>query len=160
MDQVTVIRIIKYEGTEAAVRAAIAKSMPEGIRNCAGYDLTISTHSSDLTPVDQLPDEEVQEVLSQAKPWSEPTDMDQLGPFGRYLEQMRSSPIPADTRPANCSCPPKGHKGVWAAGPCPVHQGLRRKLHNANEASVRFTFCNCNIPGYEELPCPRHPGKL
>jgi hypothetical protein len=25
-----------------------------------------------------------------------------------------------------CSCPPKGYDGAWAAGPCPVHQGLRR----------------------------------
>lgn len=27
---------------------------------------------------------------------------------------------------AGCCCPPKGHQGLWGAGMCPVHQGLRR----------------------------------
>lgn len=25
-----------------------------------------------------------------------------------------------------CCCTPKEYKGIWAAGPCPVHNGLRR----------------------------------
>lgn len=31
-----------------------------------------------------------------------------------------------DPRPAGCCCPPPGHTGIWGAGMCPVHQGLRR----------------------------------
>jgi hypothetical protein len=65
----------------------------------------------------------------------------------RYVEQLnRPDPRPADTlfkrytiqadaevtlstsRPAGCCCPPPGHTGIWGAGMCPVHQGLRRVL--------------------------------
>lgn len=31
-------------------------------------------------------------------------------------------------RPAGCCCPPPGHTGIWGAGMCPVHQGLRRQV--------------------------------
>lgn len=27
---------------------------------------------------------------------------------------------------AGCCCPPPGYSGLWGAGMCPVHQGLRR----------------------------------
>lgn len=32
----------------------------------------------------------------------------------------------AESYSAGCCCPPKGHQGMWGAGMCPVHQGLRR----------------------------------
>lgn len=31
------------------------------------------------------------------------------------------------SRPAGCCCPPEGHTGLWAAGMCPVHHGLRAR---------------------------------
>ncbi|MEX5320405.1 hypothetical protein WCE04_13785 [Pseudomonas shirazica] len=34
-----------------------------------------------------------------------------------------SAPVEIDERPEGCCCPPKGYNGLWAAGPCPVHQG-------------------------------------
>lgn len=34
--------------------------------------------------------------------------------------------LDADKRPSGCCCPSKGYAGAWAAGPCPIHQGLRR----------------------------------
>lgn len=83
----TVIRIIKYEGTEEAVRAAIAKSMPLGTRNCVGYDLTIAEHSSDLPQPFEVDNSAVQDALAMAKPWSEPTDMTKDGPFTQAMRE-------------------------------------------------------------------------
>ncbi|MDM9607525.1 hypothetical protein [Pseudomonas guariconensis] len=47
-----------------------------------------------------------------------------------------SAPVEIDERPEGCCCPPKGYNGLWAAGPCPVHQGLR-KLEQARTALAR-----------------------
>ena len=47
-----------------------------------------------------------------------------------------SAPVEIDERPEGCCCPPKGYNGLWAAGPCPVHQGLR-KLEQARAALDR-----------------------
>lgn len=47
-----------------------------------------------------------------------------------------SAPVEIDERPEGCCCPPKGYNGLWAAGPCPVHQGLR-KLEQARTALER-----------------------
>lgn len=41
----------------------------------------------------------------------------------------------ADTRPPGCCCAPPGWNDIWAAGPCPVHQGLRRTAHEAPNGS-------------------------
>lgn len=42
----------------------------------------------------------------------------------------------ADTRPPGCCCAPPGWNDIWAAGPCPVHQGLRRVGSEAPNGSV------------------------
>ncbi|WP_256806455.1 hypothetical protein [Pseudomonas kurunegalensis] len=47
-----------------------------------------------------------------------------------------SAPVEIDERTEGCCCPPKGYNGLWAAGPCPVHQGLR-KLEQARTALAR-----------------------
>lgn len=73
-DKVTVIRIIKYEGTERAVRDAIAKSLALGVKQCGGYTLTISEHLNELLPVDTLSDVVVQATLATAKAASELVD--------------------------------------------------------------------------------------
>ena len=118
----TVIRIIKYEGTEEAVQRAIAQSLPLGQKLCTGYTITVAEHQNDLPPLLTLEEQRVADLFRGIAPASEAeVDSGQLGPFGKYLEQVCSDS-------AGCCCPPKGHKGVWAAGPCPVHQGLRRSL--------------------------------
>ena len=126
----TVIRIIKYEGTEEALQKAIAQSLPLGQKLCNGYTITVAEHQNDLPPLLTLEEQRVADLFRGIAPPREmEADQDQLGPFGQYLEKMRSSPIPADVMHlANCCCPPKGHKGAWAAGPCPIHQGIRRSL--------------------------------
>lgn len=48
------------------------------------------------------------------------------GALLRYVERMNRPAPPPDGRPAGCCCPPPGHTGIWGAGMCPVHQGLRR----------------------------------
>ena len=58
-----VIRIIQYEGTEEAVRAAIQKSMPLGIKDCIGYTITIAEHLNELPTLLPIPAEDVQVAL-------------------------------------------------------------------------------------------------
>jgi hypothetical protein len=41
------------------------------------------------------------------------------------MEALKPAEGGGDARPQGCCCPPKGHTGLWAAGMCPVHQGLR-----------------------------------
>lgn len=60
---VKVIRIVQYEGTEEAVRSAIQKSMPLGIKECTGYTMTIAEHFNNLPPLAQISDEDVQTAL-------------------------------------------------------------------------------------------------
>lgn len=65
---VTVIRIIKYEGDEAAVRKAIQLSRPLGVTDCGGGDggrwqMTIAEHYSDLPQLVTLTDNEVGATL-------------------------------------------------------------------------------------------------
>lgn len=71
----------------------------------------------------------------------------------------------AQARPEGCCCPPPGHNGIWAAGPCPVHQGLRRLMRPIDEQDARrraLTFgksCTCAFPcGGTEDSCPSSPG--
>jgi hypothetical protein len=64
----TVIRIIKYEGDEAAVRKAIQLSKPLGVTACGRGDgghwqMTIAEHYNDLPPLVELTDNEVGETL-------------------------------------------------------------------------------------------------
>ena len=64
----TVIRIIKYEGDEAAVRKAIQLSKPLGVQDCGKGDggrwtLTIAEHFNDLPQLVSIPDEDVQVAL-------------------------------------------------------------------------------------------------
>jgi len=60
---IKVIRIVQYEGTEEAVRSAIQKSMPLGIKECTGYTMTIAEHFNNLPPLAQISDEDVQTAL-------------------------------------------------------------------------------------------------
>lgn len=64
----TVIRIIKYEGDEAAVRRAIQLSKPLGVTDCGKGDgghwkMTIAEHYNDLPKLVELTDNEVGEAL-------------------------------------------------------------------------------------------------
>lgn len=134
--QVTVVRIIRYTGTEEAVRRSLSKSLPEGIKDLGDMQITVSTHSSDLPQVDYLCPATVEDTLSKAKPAvAEPSGevgTSEPGPFTRALEdflrERQDLENPSYTRPKGCCCPPPGHKGAWAAAMCPVHQGLRRTL--------------------------------
>lgn len=133
---VTVVRIIRYTGSEEAVRACLSKSLAPGIHQRVGYDITVSTHISDLPEVDYLCPAAVADTLSKTKPVVEPSGevgTSEPGPFIRALEDFlkegQDLENPSYTRPKGCCCPPPGHKGSWAAGMCPVHQGLRRTLN-------------------------------
>lgn len=66
----TVIRIIKYEGNEAAVRKAIQLSKPLGLHEFSGtvgadgsWQMTIAEHYSDLPQLVTLTDNEVGATL-------------------------------------------------------------------------------------------------
>lgn len=64
----TVIRIIKYEGDEAAVRKAIQLSKPLGVMDCGKGDggqwtTTIAEHFNNLPPLVQISEEDVQTAL-------------------------------------------------------------------------------------------------
>ena len=63
---VKVIRIVQYEGTEETVRAAIQKSMPLGIKECAGYNITIAEHLNELPPAIEMFDFQVEDALDKA----------------------------------------------------------------------------------------------
>lgn len=67
MPQVEVIRIIKYVGDEAEVRAAIARSLAEGVRYCKGYEIHVATHSSNLPPAVELSANQVSKALNQTE---------------------------------------------------------------------------------------------
>lgn len=58
-----VIRIIKYSGDEAELRRILSTSLPEGVRECKGYSITVVTHSSNLPPAVELTAEEVNSTL-------------------------------------------------------------------------------------------------
>lgn len=70
MNQVTVIRIVQYEGTEEAVRSAIQKSMTLGVRQCAGYTITIAEHLNELPELIELLDVQVENDLKRASKFS------------------------------------------------------------------------------------------
>lgn len=69
MAKATVIRVIKYEGDEDAVRKAIQLSKKLGVTVCGtdkpgGYwQMTIAEHFNDLPNLVQLTDEEVSIAL-------------------------------------------------------------------------------------------------
>lgn len=60
---VEVIRVIRYYGEESAVRDAIQKSMPLGVRNCHDYSITIGEHRNELPQLVELSDEDIDKAL-------------------------------------------------------------------------------------------------
>lgn len=62
-----VIRIVQYEGTEDAVRDAIARSLPLGIKYSTDYTVTIAEHLNELPPILVLPPEEVAHTIKTQK---------------------------------------------------------------------------------------------
>lgn len=46
-----VIRVVAYEGSEESIRAALARSLPLGIKDCHDYTITVGEHFSDLAPL-------------------------------------------------------------------------------------------------------------
>ena len=60
---VEVIRVIRYYGEESAVRAAIQKSLPLGIKDCVDYSITVAEHLNELSPLVELTEEEVEKAL-------------------------------------------------------------------------------------------------
>lgn len=86
----TVIRIIKYEGDEEAIRKVIAQSLPLGQKLCPGYTITVAEHQNDLPPLLTLEEQRVADLLRGIAPVSEmEVDQSQLGPFGRHLERLQ-----------------------------------------------------------------------
>lgn len=122
MSKVTVIRIIKYEGTEKAVREAIQKSMPLGTKHLSDYDLSIVEHLNELPAEFSVEDQRIAELFM-GIPVMHEKEVDELdGPFIQAMRE-RDALVP---KPVGCCCPPKGYTGAWAAGPCPIHHGFRR----------------------------------
>jgi len=85
---------------------------------------------------------------------------------GGLLDRIDAAFKPAegggDERPAGCCCPPKGHRGIWAAAMCPVHHGLKARvaLQSENQRIVapgQFKCLACGEihPGSGNLPCPK-----
>ena len=84
--------------------------------------------------------------------------------FGKLMLKVEAALKPAegggDERPAGCCCPPKGHKGIWAAAMCPIHHGLkaRTSLHPENQritpAPFKCLACGEYHEGSGNLPCP------
>ena len=60
---VEVIRIVRYYGEESAVRDAIQKSLPLGVKDCVGYSITVAEHLNELSPLVELTEEEVEKAL-------------------------------------------------------------------------------------------------
>lgn len=60
---VEVIRIVRYYGEESAVRDAIQKSLPLGVKDCGGYSITVAEHLNELSPLVELTEEEVEKAL-------------------------------------------------------------------------------------------------
>lgn len=80
---VSVVRIIRYTGTEEAVRACLSKSLAPGIHQRVGYGIAVSTHTSDLPELDYLCPSAVDETLANAKPIEPSGEVgtDAPGPF-------------------------------------------------------------------------------
>lgn len=80
---VTVVRIIRYTGSEEAVRACLSKSLAPGIHQRVGYDIAVSTHTSDLPELDYLCPAAVADSLAKAKPLkpSGEVGISEPGPF-------------------------------------------------------------------------------
>ena len=85
---VKVIRIIQYEGTEEAVRGAIQKSMTLGVRQCAGYTITVAEHLNELPELFELLDVQVENDLKRASKFSAEFHgiSEEPGPFTQALQ--------------------------------------------------------------------------
>lgn len=121
---VKVIRIIQYEGTEEAVRKAIQLSKSLGEHQYNGYVMTVAEHSNELPVLIELLPEQVENDLKRGSKFNpELLGLSaEDGPFIRAFKELKS----LAPKPIGCCCPPDGYAGLWAAGPCPVHHGLRR----------------------------------
>lgn len=60
---VEVIRVIRYYGEESAVRTAIQKSLPLGVKDCVDYSITVAEHLNELSPLVELTEEEVEKAV-------------------------------------------------------------------------------------------------
>lgn len=72
MAKVTVIRVIKYEGDEAAVRKAIQLSKPLGVMNCGHtpgdqWQMTIAEHYNDLPKQLELSEDDINRSLADTR---------------------------------------------------------------------------------------------
>lgn len=68
----TVIRVIKYEGDEAAVRKAIQLSKPLGVTDCGKGDggrwqMTIAEHYNDLPQLVVLTEEDIERSMADVR---------------------------------------------------------------------------------------------
>lgn len=138
-DKVTVIRVIKYEGTEEAVRRAIAQSLPLGIKLLSDYRITVAEHLNELPPLVTIEEKRVDDLFK-ANAFMQESEASPLD--GPTLQTLREQ-NPSYVRPKGCCCPPPGHTGIWSAAMCPVHQGLRRKLPSALDQAQRFALKQC-----------------
>lgn len=83
----TVIRIIKYEGTEEAVQKAIAQSLPLGQKLCTGYTITVAEHQNDLPPLLTLEEQRVADLFRGIAPVRESEIHDMDGPFAKAMRE-------------------------------------------------------------------------
>lgn len=72
MAKVTVIRVIKYEGDEDAVRKAIQMSKPLGVTDCGRGDgghwqMTIAEHFNDLPKLAELTEDDINRSLADVR---------------------------------------------------------------------------------------------
>lgn len=84
---VSVVRIIRYTGTEEAVRACLSKSLAPGIHQRVGYNIAVSTHTSDLPELDYLCPSAVADSLAKAKP-VEPSGEVGTSEPGPFMDNM------------------------------------------------------------------------
>lgn len=83
----TVIRIIKYEGTEEALQKTIAQSLPLGQKLCNGYTITVAEHQNDLPPLLTLEDQRVADLFRGIAPVRESETHDMDGPFAKAMRE-------------------------------------------------------------------------
>lgn len=68
------------------------------------------------------------EMVSVPRWLLEAFDRDPSVPPQHFRDQLREIlNKPKEPEKSRCCCPPKGYSGVWAAGPCPEHMGLRAR---------------------------------
>jgi hypothetical protein len=113
-------------------------------------------HIRELQVCRDLPDSPIDQLQREFNDWiATPTTHNADESCGQDAEAAKGE------RDPRCCCPPKGFQEAWAAGPCPVHMGLRtigesllKENQRLKHPHFKCLACGEFHEGMIGLPCP------